>query len=144
VRPRFLVQAHRARGLRYDFRLEAEGELKSWTLPAEPPAAPAEKRLAIPAGNCDADFSSTRAAPESAAAITWDTGTYDNQSRDPDGRPLSITEAISRGHVSLVLHGKKLHGGYSLTRMRHADGQAWLLVKKADRFTGGSPVPQRR
>jgi hypothetical protein len=37
-----------------------------------------------------------------------------------------------RGHVSVGLHGKKLRGGYSLTRMRRGGRQAWLLVKKAD------------
>lgn len=35
-----------------------------------------------------------------------------------DGRELSVAEAIGRGHVSMVLRGKKLRGGYSLTRMR--------------------------
>lgn len=71
----------------------------------------------------------------------WDAGTYDNQSRDRDGHELSVVEAISLGHVSVVLHGKKLRGGYSLTRMRRRGGrQAWLLVKKADEFAGGDPV----
>jgi bifunctional non-homologous end joining protein LigD len=51
-----------------------------------------------------------------------------------------VAEAISRGHVSVVLHGKKLRGGYSLTRMGRRGGQAWLLVKKADKFAGGDPV----
>jgi hypothetical protein len=37
------------------------------------------------------------------------------------------------------LHGKKLRGGYSLTRMRRDGRQAWLLVKKADEFAGGDP-----
>jgi len=72
--------------------------------------------------------------------IVWDAGTYDNHSRDRDGRELTVDEAISRGHVSVVLHGKKLRGGYSLTRMRRGGRPAWLLVKKADEFAGGDPV----
>jgi hypothetical protein len=50
--------------------------------------------------------------------IVWDTGTYDNYSRDRDGRELSVAEAIDHGHLSVVLHDKKLRGGYSLTRVR--------------------------
>jgi hypothetical protein len=37
----------------------------------------------------------------------WDTGTYNNQSRDRDGHELSMAEAIGYGHVSVVLRGKK-------------------------------------
>jgi len=51
-----------------------------------------------------------------------------------------VAEAIDHGHVSVVLHGKKLRGGYSLTRMCRGGRQAWLLVKKADDFAGGDPV----
>jgi hypothetical protein len=72
--------------------------------------------------------------------IVWDTGTYDNQSRDRNGHELSVAEAIGHGHVSFVLHGKKLRGGYSLTKMHRGGREAWLLVKKADEFAGGDPV----
>jgi hypothetical protein len=40
----------------------------------------------------------------------------------------------------VVLRGKKLRGGYSLTRVRRGGRPAWLLVKKADEFAGGDPV----
>ncbi|HEY1917197.1 MAG TPA: hypothetical protein VGH27_16645 [Streptosporangiaceae bacterium] len=42
--------------------------------------------------------------------------------------------------MSFVLHGKKLKGGYSLTRMRRRGKEAWLLVKKDDKYSGGDPV----
>jgi DNA ligase D-like protein (predicted 3'-phosphoesterase) len=147
-RPRFVVQEHQASTLHYDFRLEAGGVLKSWAIPKGPAADPADKRLAMPTEDHPLEYEDFEGViPEgeygAGEVIVWDTGIYDNQSRDRDGRRLSVTEAISRGHVSVVLHGSKLTGGYSLTRMRRGGRQAWLLVKKADEFAGGDPVKTR-
>lgn len=147
-KPRFVVQEHQASSLHYDFRLEAGGTLKSWAIPKGPAADPAQKRLAMPTEDHPLeyeDFEGVIPAGEYGAGevIVWDTGTYDNRSQDRDGHELSVADAIGRGHVSFVLHGKKLRGGYSLTRMRGRGRQAWLLVKKADEFAGGDPVKTR-
>jgi DNA ligase D-like protein (predicted 3'-phosphoesterase) len=144
-RPRFVVQEHLASSLHYDFRLEADGALKSWAIPKGPAADPTQKRLAMPTEDHPLEYEDFEGViPEgeygAGQVIVWDTGTYDNQSRDKDGRELSVAEAIGHGHVSFVLHGKKLRGGYSLTAMRRGGREAWLLVKKADEFAGGDPV----
>jgi hypothetical protein len=54
-----------------------------------------------------------------------------------------VAEAIERGHVTVDLHGKKLRGGYSLTRIRRGRDPAWLLVKKADKFAEPGSDPER-
>jgi DNA ligase D-like protein (predicted 3'-phosphoesterase) len=63
------------------------------------------------------------------SVIVWDTGTYENLSEDVDGKRIEVGEAVERGHVTFRVHGHKLRGGYSLTRMRE---DAWLLVKTRD------------
>lgn len=134
MRPRFVVQSHAARNLHYDFRLEAEGVLKSWAVPKGPSTDPREKRLAHQVEDHpvdDLDFEGTIATGEygAGAVIVWDAGTYGNLT-ERDGDEVPVADAIENGHVSVWLEGRKLRGGYALTRFRGEHD--WLLVKIAD------------
>ena len=147
-RPTFVVQKHGARSLHYDFRLEADGVLKSWSVPKGPSADPAVKRLAVPTEDHPLDYENfegviPRGEYGAGPVIVWDGGTYENTTKDSSGRAVPVADAIERGHVSFDLHGKKLHGGYSLTRIRSGREPGWLLVKKADKFAKPGSDPER-
>jgi DNA ligase D-like protein (predicted 3'-phosphoesterase) len=140
--PTFVVQKHAARSLHYDFRLEVDGVLKSWAVPKGPSADPAVKRLAVPTEDHPLDYENfegviARGEYGAGAVIVWDTGTYENRTKDSSGTTVPVAEAIERGHVTFDLHGKKLRGGYSLTKIaawRDERDAGWLLVKRSDKF----------
>ncbi|MDI6852323.1 MAG: DNA polymerase ligase N-terminal domain-containing protein [Deltaproteobacteria bacterium] len=135
-RPIFVVQKHAARHLHYDFRLEVEGVLKSWAVPKGPSTDPKEKRLAVPTEDHPleyADFEGVIPEGEYGAGtvLVWDTGPYRNLT-EKKGKPVPMEEAVTHGHVKVWLEGKKLKGGYALTRFRTGKDEAWLLVKADD------------
>jgi DNA ligase D-like protein (predicted 3'-phosphoesterase) len=150
--PAFVVQIHDATSMHFDFRLEADGVLKSWAVPKGPSDDPHDKRLAMPTEDHPMDyrdFEGAIAAGEygAGAVIVWDEGSYLNLTSDRRGRPVPVAEAVRKGHVSFRLHGHKLHGGYSLTRFRGSDApgrEAWLLVKHADAQASRHPTPDPR
>jgi len=135
--PIFVIQKHDATTLHYDFRLEADGVLKSWAVPKGPSADPKEKRLAIPTEDHPLDYADFEGViPEgrygAGAVMVWDRGVYRNLTRK-SGREIPVTRALEQGHVSFWLEGEKVRGGYALTRFRTGEkGEAWLLVKKDD------------
>ncbi len=146
--PVFVVQIHDARRMHFDFRLEVDGVLKSWAVPRGPSTDPHDKRLATPTEDhplAYRDFEGVIPHGEygGGTVIVWDEGTFRNLTTDRAGNEIPMADAIERGHASFWLEGRKLHGGYSLTRMRPDDrGRAdWLLVKRSDGFAGADRVP---
>lgn len=134
--PIFVVQKHAARKLHYDFRLEVEGVLKSWAVPKGPSLNPKDKHLAVPTEDHPleyADFEGVIPEGEYGAGtvMVWDFGPYRNIT-EKKGQGIPLAEAVSHGHVKVWLEGKKLKGGFALTRFRKSPDEAWLLVKTDD------------
>lgn len=134
--PIFVIQKHDASHLHYDFRLEIGGVLKSWAVPKGPSTDPREKRLAVETEDhplAYARFEGTIPEGEygGGTVMVWDTGRYRNLKEEDDG--TSMADAYRSGHLTFWLEGKKLRGGYALTRFRIERGKAmWLLVKMDD------------
>jgi DNA ligase D-like protein (predicted 3'-phosphoesterase) len=129
--PRFVIQKHAASSLHYDFRLEADGVLKSWAVPKGPSLDPREKRLAMPTEDHPLDYGDFEGViPDgqygAGEVIVWDAGTYRVLGEEP------AADALENGHLSFWLEGEKLRGGYTLTRMGGGGRERWLLVKKDD------------
>ena len=135
--PVFVVQQHRASTMHWDFRLEVDGVLVSWAVPKGPSTDPSQKRLAVRTEDHPLDYARFEGViPEEeyggGAVIVWDYGTYENHSRR-DGRDISMAEALQKGHLSVLLSGSKISGGYSLINARLGGSEKnWLLIKERD------------
>jgi DNA ligase D-like protein (predicted 3'-phosphoesterase) len=146
--PRFVIQKHAARSLHYDFRLEADGVLKSWAVPKGPSTNPKDKRLAMPTEDHPLDYRDFEGViPKgeygAGAVIVWDRGTYRNLTGDDDGDQVPVSEALAGGHLKIWLEGEKLRGGYALTRIGKGKDLRWLLVKMDDEEADARRSPVR-
>lgn len=120
----FVVQEHHTSHLHWDFRLEHRGVLKSWAVPKGPPRKTRERRLAIMVEDhpyAYKDFEGRIPPGEYGAGIVkiWDRGIF-----EPIG-PLE--KGLRNGRIRVILHGKKLKGGYALVRLRNQKN--WLFIK---------------
>ena len=118
---RFVVQLHDATRLHYDFRIQSGEVLRSWAVPKGPSLDPRQRRLAVPVDDHEmsaGDFEGVHEGQRrgSGAVIIWDEGTAEIVRDEP-------------GHLSFVLHGRKLSGGFALTRTGE---QRWIMVKVRD------------
>ncbi len=140
--PIFVIQKHDASRLHYDFRLEVDGVLKSWAIPKGPSTDPQEKRLAIPTEDHPLEYGGFEGViPEgeygAGAVLVWDTGKFRNIT-EKKGVALDLPEALAHGHLKVWLEGRKLKGGYALTRFKAGKDEAWLLVKADDQEADAS------
>jgi bifunctional non-homologous end joining protein LigD len=132
----FVVQKHRATQLHYDFRLEVDEVLKSWSVPKGPSLDPSVKRSAIAVEDHPldyADFEGVIPADEygGGTVMVWDRGTYEPEDTD------DVAGGLRRGRLKLTLKGRKLKGSWVLVRIA---GRRWLLFKHRDRFAASKDI----
>jgi DNA ligase D-like protein (predicted 3'-phosphoesterase) len=136
--PIFVIQKHDASQLHYDFRLEIDGTLKSWSVPKGPSTDPSEKRMAIPTEDHPIDYAFFEGTiPEEeyggGTVMIWDRGDMENLKTDDGGQEISLEDSYEMGTVEVKLHGKKLQGGYALIKMKGGKMEGnWLLTKMKD------------
>jgi bifunctional non-homologous end joining protein LigD len=130
----FVIQKHAATRLHYDFRLELEGVLKSWSVPKGPTLDPKVKRLAMqtedhPIAYAEFEGIIPKGQYGGGTVLLWDRGTW-----EPQGDPH---REFAAGNLKFVLKGQKLRGGFALVKLkargpRGGDERAWLLIKEKD------------
>jgi len=126
----FVIQKHAASRLHYDFRLEIEGVLKSWAVPKGVPLIKGDKNLAVQVEDHPAEYGGFEGVIPAGnygagTVMLWDAGIC----RILEGKPI---EALRQGKLVFRLEGRKLHGQWTLVRMRPRDDRdekGWLLIK---------------
>ena len=119
--PRFVVQLHDATTLHFDLRIQIDDVLRSWAVPKGPSMDPTVKRLAVPVEDhtlAAGEFEGVHegSARGTGAVIIWDEGSVE-------------LERVGADHLSFVLAGSKLTGGFALTK---TGPRRWILVKRRD------------
>ena len=135
----FIVQKHDATRLHWDFRLEADGVLKSWAVTRGPSLDPDEKRLAVRTEDHPLSYATFEGTiPEGeyggGTVMLWDRGTW---------APVAGKSAkdIDKGHLHFVLDGERMKGEWLLIRLKPRGKEKrenWLLRKIDDAHAGGT------
>ena len=126
---RFCIQHHRARKDHYDFRLEYNGVLLSWSVPKGPSYNPKDKRLAIQVEDHPISYLDFEGViPEGygkGIVMLWDLGTYE------EIEPFSKT--LKKGYLKFILHGIRCNGTWTLINFKDDN---YLLIKEKDNIKG--------
>ncbi|HEY0190228.1 MAG TPA: non-homologous end-joining DNA ligase [Kofleriaceae bacterium] len=130
----YVIQAHAASRMHYDFRLELDGVLLSWSVPKGPSLSPKERRLAVRTEDHPLDYAGFEGIIPAGqygggTVIVWDRGTWELDPEHGDDPQA----ALAKGRLSFLLHGEKLRGRWHLVKTRSATKQeSWLLFKGRD------------
>ena len=139
---RFIVQKHDATRLHWDFRIEADGVLKSWAVTKGPSPDPEIKRLAVrtedhPLSYAEFEGSIPKGEYGGGTVMLWDKGTWE----PVEGKSW---KDIDKGHLHFTLKGERMNGEWILIRLKPRPGEKrenWLLRKVEDGFSEeGDPL----
>ncbi|MCT2559430.1 DNA ligase D [Tsuneonella sp. YG55] len=138
----FIVQKHEATRLHWDFRLEADGVLKSWAVTKGPSPDPEIKRLAVrtedhPMSYAEFEGSIPEGEYGGGTVMLWDKGTWE----PVEGKSW---KDIDKGHLHFTLHGERMKGEWILIRLKPRGNEKrenWLLRKIDDAYAEeGDPL----
>jgi bifunctional non-homologous end joining protein LigD len=146
----FVVHKHKATSLHYDFRLEVNGVMPSWSIPKGPTLDSRVKRLAMPTGDHALEYRKFEGVIPAGGygagpVMIWDQGTYNPEVEFEKGVREQIeqrsaaermaSEGLKSGNLKFFLFGKKLKGSFALVKTAGIAGrESWLLIKHRDQF----------
>ncbi len=127
----YYMQKHAARHLHYDLRLELNGVLKSWAIPKGPSLDSEIKRLAVQVEDHPVEYGTFEGVIPAGqygggTVMLWDAGSWACVDQNPNA-------AYKKGHLNLILKGKKLKGLWHLVRLKN-DPKNWLFFKANDKY----------
>lgn len=142
----FVVQEHHASQLHYDFRLELDGVLKSWAIPKGPSMNPHDRHLAVRVEDHPYEYRTFEGTiPKgnygAGNVIIWDKGTYEPYHNSPNDE-VTLRKELENGHLTFIMHGKKLNGEFALIQMKNKNDE-WLLIKKNDSFASKEDITDK-
>ena len=133
---RLIVQHHFATRDHYDLRLEIDGALVSWAVTRGPSGNPRDRRLAVRTEDHPLDYATfegliPKGQYGGGTVILWEYTSFTPINGDPG-------EAVRKGEIKFIAHGRRMRGGWALVRMRTRDKREnWLLIKERDQFAEG-------
>ncbi|MBI3859649.1 MAG: 3'-phosphoesterase [Thaumarchaeota archaeon] len=144
----FVVHKHKATSLHFDFRLEIDGVMPSWSVPKGPSLDPTVRRLAMPTGDHDLEYRHfegviPKGVYGAGPVMIWDHGTCNPEAEVAKGVRREATSkeeaeelarnGLKEGNLKFRLYGKKLRGSFALVRTAGFGGkESWLLIKHRD------------
>ena len=134
----FVVQQHLARRLHWDLRLEWNGVLLSWAVPHGPSYDPKDKPLAVETEDHPLEYGDFEGVIPTGnygagAMIVWDRGRLVPKE--------DFDLGFKKGKLLFELHGYKLHGLWTLVRIKK-DPKNWLLIKERDGWARSNDDPE--
>jgi bifunctional non-homologous end joining protein LigD len=131
-RPTFVIQEHHATRLHYDFRLEHEGVLVSWSLPKGEPDDPGQNHLAVQTEDHPLEYGGFEGTiphgQYGGGSVTiWDHGTYELEKWREGAEVIATLHGVARGTRRLAL----LHTGG-----RGGEDRNWLIHRTKEQPSG--------